>query len=161
MSKRIKDNLLTIGQVAEAVNLTADTIRFYEKKALIDKPPRTKSGYRQYSTDVIRKLLFIKHAQECGLALNNIKDLLNLQEAKNADCVDIKAIVQEKLTKLRRKIDELEYFYKTLGELDKICSGNGSISDCPMLDTLNNAEMKDNDLDREDLRHRLSIYFEQ
>ncbi len=140
MNRNISPNLLSIGQVAKSTGLSVDAVRFYERKQLINEPPRSKSGYRQYSFDAIRKIIFIKRAQECGFTLNEIKDLLNLRESDDACCADIKARVQEKISSIRMKISELEKFQEVLEELNNICSGKGPINDCPILDALNTVD---------------------
>ena len=57
---------MTIGQVAKRSGVGVETVRFYERKGLLDKPPRRESGYRQYSQDVIRRIQFIKRTKDLG-----------------------------------------------------------------------------------------------
>lgn len=144
MYRDISSKLLSIGQIAKSTGVTVDAIRFYERKKLINEPSRSESGYRRYSFDAIRKIIFIKRAQECGFTLNEIKELLNLRESDDACCADIKMRVQEKISSIRMKINELEKFQEVLEELNNICSGKGPINDCPILDALNTVEIKNN-----------------
>src|SRR3990172_3204706 len=60
---------LTIGQVARRVGIGIETIRFYERKGLIEEPPRRESGYRQYGEGDIERLVFIQHAKTLGFSL--------------------------------------------------------------------------------------------
>ena len=136
------DNSLSIGQVAKATNLSVDTIRFYEQKELIYRPPRTPSGYRQYTPDVIRRISYIKRAKNCGFTLEDIKELLTLRNSSSAKCADVKRRVNEKISEIKSKIDDLERFREALGELDAICKGKGPISECPILDALDAVEVK-------------------
>lgn len=71
-------SMLTIGEVAQSTGLKNGTIRFYERRGIIEKPSRAKSGYRLYSSDVINRINFIKNAQSLGFTLNEIKNLLVL-----------------------------------------------------------------------------------
>jgi DNA-binding transcriptional MerR regulator len=68
---------LTISQVAKASNVNIETIRYYERRGLIPEPPRTNSGYRMFSYEVIRDIQFIKRAQDVGFTLEEIKKLLS------------------------------------------------------------------------------------
>jgi len=60
---------MTIGQVAKQAGVGVETVRFYERDGLLDGPPRTVSGYRQYSQEVVRRIRFIKLAKELGFSL--------------------------------------------------------------------------------------------
>jgi len=144
MNGNLTPDLLTIGQVAKSTGLTVDAVRFYERKKLIHEPQRNASGYRQYSYDAIRKIVFVKRAQECGFTLNEIKELLDLRESDDACCADIKTRVQEKISYIKMKISELEKFQEALEELNSICSGKGPISECPIIDALKRVEIKKN-----------------
>src|SRR5581483_6903762 len=68
--------MLTIGRLATKAGVSADSIRFYERMGLIDATTRTRSGYRLYGDDAIRRLSFIKHAKRCGFSLPEIRALL-------------------------------------------------------------------------------------
>ena len=70
---------LSIGQVAKQVAVGVETIRFYEREGLLDKPKRNASGYRQYSQEVISRLYFIKQAKKLGFSLNEISELLSFR----------------------------------------------------------------------------------
>jgi len=73
---------LTIGQLAQDAQVKVDTVRYYERRGLIPKPPRGKSGYRQYSPDDVARIQFIRRAQELGFTLNEIGELLALRKTK-------------------------------------------------------------------------------
>ena len=61
---------LTIGQLAKSANVGVETVRFYERKALLAEPDRRPSGYRQYDEEVVDRLRFIKRAKELGVSLS-------------------------------------------------------------------------------------------
>ena len=69
--------MLTIGKLAKEVNIGVETVRYYQRKGLIDVPNKTE-GYRKYSQEDLRRLKFIKEAQKAGFTLNEIKELLEL-----------------------------------------------------------------------------------
>jgi DNA-binding transcriptional MerR regulator len=70
-----------IGSVAKRIGLTPDAIRFYERSALLPRPPRTEGGFRQYSDKDVETLAFVRRVQGLGFKLSEIRSLLNLREA--------------------------------------------------------------------------------
>ena len=70
---------ITIGVLAKEAQVNLQTIRYYEREGLIAKPPRTASGYRLFSWDSVRRVRFVKHAQELGFSLAEVKELLALR----------------------------------------------------------------------------------
>ncbi len=82
---------MTIGQVAKQTGVGIETIRFYERRGLIDEPPRRDSGYRQYSEDVIARLEFIKRAKELGFSLKEINELFSLRVDHDTSCGDVRS----------------------------------------------------------------------
>lgn len=127
---------LTIGEVANRSGIGIETIRFYERKGLIDDPPRTVSGYRQYPEDVILKLRFIRQAKQLGFSLQDIKELLALRIEPGVTCKDIKARTTSKISEIEEKIQILLKMKKVLTTLDTSCKGRGPISSCPILAAL-------------------------
>src|SRR5262249_17279128 len=67
---------LTIGEVAKSTGITARTIRFYESASVVRAPGRTAAGYRQYTSDGVRQLLFVRRARALGLSLPRLKTLM-------------------------------------------------------------------------------------
>jgi len=70
---------LTIGKAAEQGGINLQTIRYYERQGLLPEPPRHNSGYRMLSIDAVKRLRFIKRAQDLGFSLKEIKELLALR----------------------------------------------------------------------------------
>ncbi len=70
---------LTIGQLAEQAHVNRETVRYYERRRLLQRPSRTVAGYRVFSDDALRLLRFIRHAKMLGFSLEEIKDLLALR----------------------------------------------------------------------------------
>ena len=66
----------TIGKLAEAAGVHVETVRYYERRGLIDQPPRTGSGYRQYAADDLWRLQFIRRGKQLGFSLAEIGALL-------------------------------------------------------------------------------------
>src|SRR5919198_614719 len=78
------------GEVARAGGVNLETIRYYERRGLLPKPPRTTSGYRTFGADAVRRLRFIKNAQDLGFSLREIKELLALRLDARTSCADVR-----------------------------------------------------------------------
>lgn len=127
---------LTIGKVAKQSGLGVETIRFYERRGLLDPPPRNDSGYRQYPVETITKLHFIKRAKTLGFSLKEIGELFNLRQNHNATCGDVRLQAQAKIKNIEEKIHDLNKMKEALAELTCKCQGQGPIRDCPILSAL-------------------------
>lgn len=132
--------MLTIGKVAALADTTVDALRYYEREGLMTPAAKSETGYRLYEPDAVRRVRFIKHAQQCGFSLNEIRDLLILREREAACCGDIRKLAIEKQLKLQAKIKAMQVMSDALGHLIAACSGDaGSLDDCPILAALDKA----------------------
>ncbi len=129
----IKMKNLTIGQIAKQAAVGVETMRFYERKGLLDKPKRNVSGYRQYPLAVVSRIRFIKRAQEVGFSLAEIKGLLLLRVDPSKKCEDIKARALAKINEIGGKIEDLNRMKNALLDLTKACDSNSDIDQCPIL----------------------------
>lgn len=133
-----------IGDLAKYANVKTATIRFYERKGLIDPAPRGESsGYRLYSSDVAKRVYFIRNAQKLGFTLREIKDLLLLRHNGTATCKDFRHKMEFKIAELDSKIKNMQKIKNTLLKTFTCCDGidNGA-SNCPSLEQL---ELKNDD----------------
>lgn len=127
---------MTIGQVAKQTGIGVETIRFYEKSGLLEEPPRTGSGYRQYPAGTVVRIRFIRRAKELGFTLREIKELLNLKLDPATTCEDVRLIAEEKLQKVQAKVWSLQGIEKALEALIGQCSAGGPDGQCPILEAL-------------------------
>ena len=97
-----------IGEAAQRTALTVDTIRFYERRALLPVAPRTNGQFRLYGADDIVRLNFIKRMQGLGFSLEQIKQLLELRDCGRYACEGVSNLLRDKLTEIRLKIQELQ-----------------------------------------------------
>ena len=74
---------MSIGKVAHRVAVGVETLRFYEREGLLEKPTRLNSGYRAYPAATVNRVRFIKRAKELGFSLKEIKELLALRAWRN------------------------------------------------------------------------------
>ncbi len=127
---------LTIGEVAKRSGIGLETVRFYERKGLIEEPPRTDSGYRQYPAAVVARLRFIKRAKELGFSLKEILELLSLRVDSDTTCADVKKRADLKILDIEQKISILREMKRALTKLVVLCAESGPTSDCPILEAL-------------------------
>lgn len=102
------DDGLFIGKVAEKTGLNPKTIRYYEQIGLLPKPRRTESRYRLYPPEAIELLEFIKKAQGLGLRLSEIREIVAIRQQGDLPCVHVRALLQEKIADLDRKMADLK-----------------------------------------------------
>jgi len=135
----------TIGKVAARAGVSADSIRFYEREGLIKPTNKSGAGYRLYTGEAIRRLNFIKHAQQCGFSLSEIRELLELKGHDRACCNDIYRVAIEKKLQLESKIKALKTMSQALSKLIDICSHDAKPLDaCPILGALESSIAKQN-----------------
>jgi MerR family copper efflux transcriptional regulator len=134
----------SIGELAKSAKVGIDTVRFYEKHGLLPKPARRASGYRQYSADDSRRLVFIRRAKELGFTLSDIGDLLKLRgvDKSGRNVERVRAVAQEKLQAVDAKIAELKRIRVVLHDLVEACPGHGDVDRCPILRAFDSAEKK-------------------
>src|SRR5260370_13509878 len=108
---------LTIGRLAKQAGVNLETVRFYERRGLLPKPPRTASGYRVFPADAARRLRFIKRAQELGFSLKEIRDLLSLRMRPGTSRSDIQARADAKVPDIDEKIRTLKSMSTTFHAL--------------------------------------------
>jgi MerR family transcriptional regulator, copper efflux regulator len=133
---------LTIGEVAEQANVHIETLRYYERRGLLARPPRSASNYRQYPADAVRRVRFIKRAQELGFSLIDIQELLSLRAEPEAGCAEVRACAEAKMKDIEAKIATLTAMKYALSMLVAECSGEGPLSDCPILESLETQEVR-------------------
>jgi MerR family transcriptional regulator, copper efflux regulator len=131
---------LTIGHLAKQAGVNLQTVRYYERRGLLPRPPRSASGYRLSPKEAGHRLKFIRRAQELGFSLKEITELLSLRVSRAASCADIRARAEAKITDIQAKIRSLESMEKVLRKLTRACAGGGPVAECPILESLDREE---------------------
>jgi len=98
---------LKIGEVSRLSGVGIETIRFYERGGLLDRPARTYSGYRIYDGSVLERLDFIRKAQLLGFALQEIRELIDHKRKGENPCADVRSVVRSRLTELNARIEQM------------------------------------------------------
>ncbi len=127
---------ITISQLAKRSAVSLETIRYYERQGLLLKPPRSTAGYRLFPLDDVRRVRFIRRAQELGFSLKEIKELLALRVTPGTTTADVRKRAEAKITDIEEKVQTLRAMKKALTRLTATCCGDGSISECPILESL-------------------------
>ena len=129
-------NHLTIGQLAKQGGVNLETIRYYERRGILPRPPRTTSGYRAFSNESVRRLRFIKRAQVLGFSLREIEELLMLRARPGRSCGTVQAKAKAKIADIDTKLQQLSAMRGALTRLVATCARRGTTSACPILDSL-------------------------
>ncbi len=129
-------NDLTIGRLARAAGVGVETIRFYERKRLLARPRRPERGFRVYPGDAVRRIRFIRQAQELGFTLREIAELLSLQADPAVDCSKVFARATAKLEDVGRKIAQLSRMKQALERVAAACPRHGTVTACSILEAM-------------------------
>jgi MerR family mercuric resistance operon transcriptional regulator len=119
----------TIAKLAKGGGVGVETVRFYQRKGLLETPTRG-DGIRRYGSDDLRRLRFIRQAQAAGFTLQEIKELLDLDASE--DRARARELAKARVKALDAKIAELESARDALRRLAREC-GSGSAGPCPIL----------------------------
>jgi Hg(II)-responsive transcriptional regulator len=121
------------GEVAAEAGVNVQTLRYYERRGLLPKPARRESGYRVYGPDAVRRVRFIKRAQELGFALSEAESLLELAAGGPAGCDAARAVAEAKISELDRRIADLQAMRNSLRRLAETCARPRHERECPLV----------------------------
>ena len=127
---------MTIGQAADQLSVSVQAIRFYEREGLLPRVARNSAGYRQFDADVLKRIGFIKHAQEVGFTLNEIAELLALRADPDGSCETVRSFAAEKMQEIDLRLRALRKMKRTLKNLTDICDQELDASACPIIEAL-------------------------
>ena len=133
---RMERERLHIGEVAARAGVNVQTLRYYERRGLLEEPERSQSGYRKYPVETVRLIKFIKRAQELGFTLTEAEDLLRLRQVRSRDRHRIRALAEEKVREVDEKIRRLKSIRDALGKLIDSCVCGRPELECPILEAL-------------------------
>jgi MerR family transcriptional regulator, mercuric resistance operon regulatory protein len=125
------------GELAEQAGVHVDTLRYYERRGLLEAPERSPSGYRSYSPDAVRVVRFVKRAQEVGFTLDDVAELLDLADGGAESCDVARATAVIRREDLDRRIADLTAMRGALDSLVETCEEPRARRTCPLVDSLN------------------------
>ena len=129
------DSVIQIGLLSKKTGCNIETIRYYEKRGLLPKPPRTAGGYRLYQSDHLKRLTFVMRGRELGFSIAEIEKMLSLVDGSQFTCRDMYQQTMAHVGDIQSKIANLKRLEKILTEIASKCS-DGTVPECPILDAL-------------------------
>jgi MerR family transcriptional regulator, mercuric resistance operon regulatory protein len=127
--------IFPIGALSERSGVNVETIRYYERVGLLQKPARSTGGYRLYQTTDVDRLCFVRRARDLGFSLDEIRHLLGLVDQKSRSCLRVHDIGVVHLADVRAKIRDLRRMERVLATMVRACA-QGTMPTCPLLDAL-------------------------
>ena len=124
----------TIAWLAREAAVNVETIRFYQRKHLLNEPPRPPGGARRYTADDVARVRFIKSAQRIGFTLAEIAVLLQLEDGTH--CREAQAIATHKLDDVESRVAELKRMAAALHALVQACGNAKGKIKCPLIAAL-------------------------
>ncbi len=131
---KTKSGTYSRGQLAKSTGVKGETIRYCENCGLLNTPERSLAGYRIYSEDHAKRLLFIRRCRELGFSLNEIDGLLCLTD-DDKSCVQVRELTATHLNDVRDKIKDLKKMERALRDMVAQCDADTS-PDCPIIEVL-------------------------
>jgi DNA-binding transcriptional MerR regulator len=113
--------------------VNVQTLRYYERRGLLPEPARRESGYRVYGPDAVRRVRFIKRAQELGFGLREAEILLGPAAGGPESCDAARALADEKIGELDRRIADLGAMRDSLKRLADTCAKPRAERECPLV----------------------------
>ena len=125
---------MNVGAAARRSGLPAKTIRYYEDIGLIS-PARAGNGYRNYSSDDVHRLAFLRRARGLGFSIEDCRQLMALYRDKSRASHDVRELAKNHVAAIEEKVRELQSMRATLQTLIHACHGDER-PDCPILDDM-------------------------
>lgn len=130
---------MRIGTLSKRTGLSVDAIRFYERQRLLEHPARTEGGFRLFQVGDVRRIAFIRRAQQLGFSLSETRELLLLQKDRSESCSHVRDLLRSKVRTVREKARQLKNLEIELTTQLRKCQRNLKTAEacrrkqCPML----------------------------
>jgi MerR family transcriptional regulator, mercuric resistance operon regulatory protein len=125
---------MTIGGLAKAAGVNVETIRYYQRRGLLDEPVKPPGGHRRYPATMVDRMAFIRRAQQLGFSLEEVKSLLKLAHGRSTR--ETRAIAERKCAELEGRLDQLDRMRrKLMGLIEKSRKANPR-DPCPIITAL-------------------------
>jgi len=134
---------MRISDVAKEAGVGVETVRFYEQRGLIAQPLKPSTGgYRDYPSAAVRRIRFIRRAQQLGFSLAEIVELVELESGHDSDCIDVRRRAEAKLDEVLTKIGDLDRIKAALEALIEACPGKGPVRRCSILEAISDGDLQ-------------------
>lgn len=124
---------MQIGELARAAGVKISTLRYYERRELLAPTGRTSGNYREYDTDALRRVRFIRRAQHLGFTLTEVGQFLALPDATQLDQEGVAPMVASKIDEIDQRIRDLD---RVKAALHSLVSEGTAQETCPVLAAL-------------------------
>lgn len=136
MSGETKATPLTIGALARAAGVGVETVRYYERRGLLERPEGRHGAFRVYPEEAVRRIRSIKRAQSLGFSLEEIRELLGLRFSDQARCRDVQRRAERKIEEIDERIRTLRAVRAELESLAAACRAEAPLDECPIMAAL-------------------------
>jgi Hg(II)-responsive transcriptional regulator len=123
-------------ELAGRAGVNAETLRYYERRGLLDEPPRSPGGYRDYPATAVELLRFVKRAQQLGFTLDEVEELLHLNRGGPDSCEAVRVLALARQADLKSRIADLRRMRDSLTALIATCELPRPDRSCPLLDAI-------------------------
>lgn len=131
---------MRIGEVATQAAVNVQTLRYYERRGLLDAPRRAPSGFREYAPATVRRVRFVRRAQGIGFTLEEIRDLLALWADSSRSCRAVEKRATVTLDRIETRIKDLRRMRQALSQYVAACRDGKCLPECPLLTRLGAGE---------------------
>ncbi|MBB5503262.1 Cd(II)/Pb(II)-responsive transcriptional regulator [Paraburkholderia sp. MM5384-R2] len=137
----VEEGSMKIGELAKIAHCTTETIRFYEKERLLPEAERTEANYRSYTAKHVERLRFIRNCRALDMTHDEIRALLRLTDAPANGCGGMHTLVDEHITHIDTRIEELQQLKAQLTTLRDQCHGEHPVEDCGIVHGLTDMDV--------------------
>lgn len=107
---------LHVGSIAKKTGVGVQTLHYYERINLLPKPARSEANYRLYSSEIVRRVTFIKKAQAVGFSLAEIKEILALKSYGQAPCRKVTELGEKHLRDIDVRLAQLRRYRRAVAK---------------------------------------------
>jgi DNA-binding transcriptional MerR regulator len=135
---------LLIGAVATRSGVSRKAIRLYEAAGILDRPARTRSGYRLYPPEALALLGFVAQARRLGFTLAEIREIVAIKRAGGAPCRHVQMLVRRKAQELDLALRDLTAVRRQLSRLMRAPAPRGAVGAvvCPHIEATKRSKAK-------------------
>ncbi|WXL26830.1 Cd(II)/Pb(II)-responsive transcriptional regulator [Ectopseudomonas mendocina] len=140
---------MKIGELAKKAGCQVETIRYYERIGLLPKPSRTEANYRDYTTEQLEQIIFIRNCRSLDMSLEEIQQLQALRNLPDESCIGINSLVDTHIQHVEARINSLQALHQQLCELRERCTAPTDAEGCGIVRQLSSAALEKVDASEE------------
>lgn len=134
------DRPLLCGELARLAGISADTLRYYERRCLLPAAPRSAAGYRLFPPEALARVRLIRNAQSVGFSVNELSGIFRERKDGGVPCHRVRKLAAAKLVALQARIRDLQScrreLRKTLALWDHLLTTTPRGKQARLLETL-------------------------